>query len=98
MPRSARGTQAGQAVHPLSLFPVTGSSGGGRQEEMATFCITEEWRLGANPNSLRLSGVVQAAQLGSVLASPPRRLESVQLTEFGCTHMYKRITTPTESE
>lgn len=65
---------------------------------MATFCITEEWRLGPNPNSLRLSGLVQAAQLGSVLASPSRRLGSVQLTECGCTHMYKRITTPTESE
>lgn len=65
-----------------SIVPVSGRSGRGRQEEMAAFFITEQWRFGPNPNFLRFSGLVQAAQLGSVLASPPRRLGSDQLTEF----------------
>lgn len=46
-----------------------------------------------NPNSFRFSGLVQAAQLGSVLASPHPRLGRVQLPEF-----YPSLDAPTNGE
>lgn len=53
---------------------ATGRLEGSRQEVVAALCIREWWRLGPNPNSLHFSGSVQAAQLASVLGSPPQRL------------------------
>lgn len=50
---------------------ATGRSGGGRKDVMAALCIREQWRLGPNPISLCSSGLLQAAQLGSVSGSPP---------------------------
>lgn len=56
---------------------ATGRLGGGRQEVVAPLCIRERRKLGPNPNSLHFSGSVQAAQLSSVLGSPPQMLGRV---------------------
>lgn len=62
----------------LLSWPPAGL-GRGRQEVMAALCIREQWRLGPNPNSLHFTGLVPAAQLGTVLGSPPQRLGRVSI-------------------